>query len=317
MKRKILIALLVVLCIIIFVSCDDNDIEELILTRSAYSSSFEVQKQESIRADTEESTVATTPGATKSNITAESDSLDARVTSNAEIEQSENIKNTTESIHSHVYYIATEVSPTCIDKGVNTYQCKCGAMYSEEVPAIGHKNIVISNSKEATCCENGYTGDVCCSVCGLVMEQGHDIHAIEHKNSYLVNYVEATDNKSGYSGDQYCPDCHTIVAKGKVTQSERHEHTVLLNKVDATCTRNGYTGDEYCSDCNNIVSMGQIIPALGHINTEIKNVIIATNKNDGYSGDEYCADCGLLIAKGNVIPKASDSDDNETEFDPR
>ena len=43
------------------------------------------------------------------------------------------------------------------------------------IPASGHGEIVVKNSKEATCTEEGYTGDKVCVVCQLVVEKGEVI----------------------------------------------------------------------------------------------------------------------------------------------
>ena len=70
------------------------------------------------------------------------------------------------------------VEATCTEDGSVTVVCDdCGAELSvEKLPAKGHTEEV-RNAKEATCTEDGYTGDTYCSVCGELLEKGEVIPA--------------------------------------------------------------------------------------------------------------------------------------------
>ena len=70
------------------------------------------------------------------------------------------------------------VEATCTADGSVTVVCDdCGAELSvEKLPAKGHTEEV-RNAKEATCTEDGYTGDTYCSVCGELLEKGEVIPA--------------------------------------------------------------------------------------------------------------------------------------------
>lgn len=99
--------------------------------------------------------------------------------------------------HTHVY-TAVVTAPTCTEAGYTTYTCACGDTYvADEVPALGHQE-VRQGAREATCTEDGYTGDLVCQVCGVVLEQGESIPA--HCSSKQFEdldvdswYHEATD----------------------------------------------------------------------------------------------------------------------------
>lgn len=83
-----------------------------------------------------------------------------------------------------------EKVPTCTEDGYATYyQClDCGKYFEEEelitetiwedllLPATGHKT-ELRNAKEATCTEDGYTGDEVCTVCGETLKRGEVIPA--------------------------------------------------------------------------------------------------------------------------------------------
>ena len=83
-----------------------------------------------------------------------------------------------------------ERAATCTEEGHTAYwQCQtCGKYFTDEkltieiswedtvIPALGHKT-EIQNAKEATCTEDGYTGDEVCTVCGEIVKEGQVIPA--------------------------------------------------------------------------------------------------------------------------------------------
>ena len=91
---------------------------------------------------------------------------------------------------------AVRVEPkqaTCqVNGNIEYWHCDvCDGYFSDEslskeitkdqiiVKAAGHY-IVIKNAKEATCTEEGYTGDIVCKVCGEVTEKGTVVAQIAH-----------------------------------------------------------------------------------------------------------------------------------------
>lgn len=82
--------------------------------------------------------------------------------------------------------------PTCGKDGEKTYTCNvCGATKTETIPATGHDYEVVGK-KDATCTEDGYTGDEVCSKCGDVKSTGSVIPAKGHNDK---------------NGDGKCDDC--------------------------------------------------------------------------------------------------------------
>ena len=91
--------------------------------------------------------------------------------------------------HSHVSPVEAK-EPTCTKAGNPAYwHCEdCGKNFYDEhcieeapgeelvIPALGHKT-ELRNAKEATCTEDGYTGDEVCTICGEIMKQGEVIPA--------------------------------------------------------------------------------------------------------------------------------------------
>ena len=71
---------------------------------------------------------------------------------------------------------AKTVAATCTDYGYTEHVCRhCDYQYISEITQpLGHKGEIV-NAKDATCTEDGYTGDLVCSVCGEVLQKGEVI----------------------------------------------------------------------------------------------------------------------------------------------
>lgn len=94
----------------------------------------------------------------------------------------------------HIYEeVRTE--PTCTETGSIAYTCYCGETYSEIIAALGHTEEVV-NEKAATATSNGYTGDVVCSVCGELIEEGEIIPATGTQSKNCDHMC----HKSGFVG---------------------------------------------------------------------------------------------------------------------
>ena len=72
---------------------------------------------------------------------------------------------------------------TCAQNGEKLYTCAvCKTTKTEEIPATGnHKNTELRNVKEATCTEEGYTGDTYCKDCGTKLSSGKAVARTEHQ----------------------------------------------------------------------------------------------------------------------------------------
>ena len=148
--------------------------------------------------------------------------------------------------------ITNEVTtePTCTEKGVRTYTATVefeGKTYTdaktEEIEATGHDTEIVG-AKEATCTEDGYTGDEVCKTCKEVIKQGEVIPATGH-DTEIVGAKEATCTEDGYTGDEVCKTCKEVVKKGEVIKATGH------NFKNGKCTvcgktqpNNVKTGDE-------------------------------------------------------------------------
>ena len=111
--------------------------------------------------------------------------------------------------------------------------------------------IEIKDAKDATCTENGYTGDTYCKDCGDKLESGKVIPAAGHKGGTATCKDKAV-----------CEVCRQPY--GELDKGNHAGGTEIKDAKDATCTENGYTGDTCCKGCGAKLESGTVIPAAGH-----------------------------------------------------
>ena len=239
----------------------------------------------------------------------------------------------------HDYEVKDRQEPTCTTDGYVLSVCKvCGDEKREGLPATGHQHTEIRNKKEATCKEEGYTGDTYCKDCGEKLSDGktiakttehtwdggkvtkaatctekgvktytctvcgatktEEIAATGHQHTEVRNKVEATCTKEGYSGDVYCTDCGTKLSSGTEIARKAHEYEER-ERNEANCKRNGYILF-VCKVCGD--EKREVLPKTDHQHTEIRNKVEATCTDEGYTGDTYCTDCGEKLSDGKKIP---------------
>ena len=188
--------------------------------------------------------------------------------------------------------------PTCTEAGTKTYTCtSCGKTKTTEIAATGHQHTEIRNKKDATCKEEGYTGDTYCTDCGAKVSSGQAIAKIDHTWDNGKVTTEATCEHTGVR-TYTCSVC----GETKEEETPKTDHTYDDGTVTKkpTCIETGiktYT----CTVCQKTKT--EEIPAIGHQHTEIRNKKEATCTETGYTGDTYCKDCGTKLSSGEVISK--------------
>ena len=222
---------------------------------------------------------------------------------------------------------------TCTTKAV------CDTCHVEygTVDSSAHGQTEVRNASEASCNQEGYTGDTYCVDCGEMIATGSaipatgkhiggeatcmeqavcevcgtaygELDADNHKYpSHFWPVEEATCTEPGYSGDAYC-ECGEIMWYGEVTPPNGHQD---------------YDGDGICGECGERIICDQHtggtatctqqavcevcgtaygeLDADNHGETEIKGAVEATCGNAGFTGDVYCVDCDELIEAGSMI----------------
>ena len=154
--------------------------------------------------------------------------------------------------------ITTE--PTCIKEGVKTFTCTiCGDTKTETISKAADKHLhnEIRDKKDATCKDEGYTGDTYCTDCGKKISSGQAV-AKTNNHSYDDGKITTapTCTKKG-TKTFTCTVCGNT--KTETVKATGHQHTEIRNKKDATCKEKGYTGDTYCTDCGKKISSGKSI----------------------------------------------------------
>ncbi|HIY55963.1 MAG TPA: immunoglobulin domain-containing protein [Candidatus Dorea merdavium] len=98
-------------------------------------------------------------------------------------------------------------APTCTEKGETTYKATFEADWAmtqtkvlADISATGHGETERINAKDATCTQEGYTGDQVCKDCGAVLEQGHVTAKIAH------NYKDGKCTVCGSADPTYNPN---------------------------------------------------------------------------------------------------------------
>ena len=188
--------------------------------------------------------------------------------------------------------------PTCTEAGTKTYTCtSCGKTKTTEIAATGHQHTEIRNKKEATCKEEGYTGDTYCTDCETKVSSGQAIPKTDHTWDNGKVTTEATCEHTGVR-TYTCSVC----GETKEEETPKTDHTYDDGTVTKkpTCIETGiktYT----CTVCQKTKT--EEIPATGHQHTEIRNKKEATCTETGYTGDTYCKDCGTKLSSGEVISK--------------
>lgn len=171
-------------------------------------------------------------------------------------------QSTPTPLHEHEWVVSAVVPPTCTEGGYTDYACSCGETRRDDLTEpTGHGEFTRVNEKEATYEEEGYTGDLYCGRCGILLEEGAIVPAKEHRDLVLINQLEPTCLDDGYTGDWFCNDeeCQKVVAEGSVAPKLGHDYKTA-ESVAPTCYKDGYTvyrcarcGDETRTDLPQLV----------------------------------------------------------------
>ena len=221
---------------------------------------------EQYRYTTEGSTVAEYPtgyafffkdGDTKTRISKGTQTYDADATIYAENMPLEKIQakapTCTEDGNSAYWYSAAFDKYFKDENGVNEITAK-----DTVIPATGHGESEVKGAKEATCTEDGYTGDKVCKVCGEILERGTVIEKIGH----VWGEPEWNWSEDGKT----CTV--TFTCKNNPEHKETPEADVTSEvKTPATCTESGVTTYTAKVDFNGSTytdTKEVSVPATGH-----------------------------------------------------
>ena len=241
---------------------------------------------------------------------------------------------------------------TCTEEGEKTFTCSiCGDKKTEKVSATGHQHTEIRNKKEATCKEEGYSGDTWCKDCGKKILSGQAIAKTEDHSWNQGEITKEPTCKEKGEKTFTCSICGNTKTE-KVSTTD-HQHMEIRNQKNPTCKEAGYSGDTYCADCGVKISSGKTIAktknhnwdggvitteptctergektftcticgntdtkkvnATGHSYGAYKVVKEPTNKRKGLKS-KTCSVCGKIVYEG--IPKTNFSPTDSSETNP-
>ena len=219
--------------------------------------------------------------------------------------------------HWHTCYFGTKFDITAHNGGEAT--CKspaecseCGHSYGP-LDANNHKGTTyLKNQKEATCFEEGYTGDTYCSDCNEKIADGQSIAKNAHnpasvwttnehdhwKECQTVGCGNVIDKAAHSGGEATCVSkavCEVCKAQYGDVDATNHKHTEIRDAKPATEQEKGCTGDTWCIDCNKKIATGSEIAMLEHKLTlvEAKDATVTEQGNIKYY---YCENCGKYFA---------------------
>jgi hypothetical protein len=111
------------------------------------------------------------------------------------------------------------------------------------------------NKKDATCCEDGYSGDTICIGCGVVVVKGEVIPAT---GEHVFRTEEREGNCVSKGEIIYICSLSNLRIKSVDTVFVPDNHGTLktVNQKVPTCQSKGYTGDKQCVQCKKIVEKG-------------------------------------------------------------
>ena len=189
-------------------------------------------------------------------------------------------------------------APTCTEDGNSAYWYSAAfdkyfkdengvneiTAESTVIPAKGHGESEVKGAKEATCTEDGYTGDKVCKVCGEILERGTVIEKLGH----VWGEPEWNWSEDGAS-------CKvTFTCQNNSEHKESPNVTVTSEvKTPATCTESGVTTYTATVDFNGSTytdTKEASVPATGH---ELKKTDAkeATCTEDGNIEYWFCETC--------------------------
>ena len=153
--------------------------------------------------------------------------------------------------------------PTCIDPGEQLQFCTSCKELLHRMPvydACPHKSAVTIEREEPTCTEVGYTAEMRCSVCDIVIQNRTEIPALGHTAGEWITTQEPDCTNEGIK-EKHCVRCDILMESG-VIASLGHTYGNWYVALEPTCEEEGINACD-CTRCSNDTQT-EAIAALGH-----------------------------------------------------
>ena len=105
-----------------------------------------------------------------------------------------------------------------------------------------HLSLVTKHAYPASTCDDGYTGDVYCGICGSLITKGEKIPATGHL------YEKKVINEATCSGGGLIEYVCSVCGDSYTEKIDTIPHSFVTEKVEPTCISSGYT-KHTCSVC--------------------------------------------------------------------
>ena len=167
-----------------------------------------------------------------------------------------------------------------------------------------HSLTKVINKKDATCTEDGYTGDTVCAICSKEITKGTVIPAKEHTEETIPGKAP-TCTEPGLTDGTKCSVCNKVLVAQKEIPAK--EHTEVTDPAVApTCTKTGLTEGKHCSVCGKVLIEQQKIDAKGHTEETIPGKA-PTCTETGLTDGVRCSVCGVVLTPQSEIPATGHS----------
>ena len=143
-----------------------------------------------------------------------------------------------------------------------------------------HANTEIRDDKEATCTEDGYTGDTYCVDCGMLIAEGEVIEANGHSFGEWTETKAPSCTEAGVE----TRECACGETEEREVAANGHKHEAVVTAP--SCTDKGYT--TYTCACGDTY-VGDEVDATGHKYASV--VTPPTTEAEGYT-THTCEHCG-------------------------
>lgn len=204
-----------------------------------------------------------------------------------------------EELHVHKFTKREVIKEaTCTEKGLVKLTCECGESKTEEIPVNpnNHKGeTVTKNAKKATCCEEGYSGDIYCKACGNLIEKGQVIakDSANHSGGTEKTEIKATCCSVGYKDAVICKGCGAILEYSEIIPIDIKNHTggTEIKNTAPNCKYPGYKNATVCKGCGRIIKEGEPTAPIDPNKHVFKHIVVPpTCTTEGYEADQclYC-----------------------------
>ena len=159
-----------------------------------------------------------------------------------------------------------------------------------------HVSTELRDVKDATCGEQGYSGDEYCKICGKLVKKGSATETTEH-NWEEFEGKAVTCYEDGWDAYKVCKDCG--YSTKTIIKSNGHDLQVIAGKAP-TCTSIGWEQYFVCKKCD--FTTYKELAMVDH-DIEILPAQTMTCTQDGKTEGSRCKSCGKVFAE-QIVTKA-------------